>query len=199
MGSPTTWSAIGSKCSWEFSVELLCRVAALAPSSYYYQSHGPADLELRQAIEAIAVEFPRYGYRPIMADLERRSWQVDHKRVLRLMREGSLLVKVRRYCRTTTNSRHAYGRYPNLLKTLEIVRPDQVWCADLTYIRLEREFIYLAVVMDVFTRAIRGWELARHLTEEPSKAALEPALEGHRSEIHHSDQGVQYTLCQYNK
>jgi putative transposase len=131
------------------------------------------------------------------AELKRRQFLVNHKRVLRLMREGCLLVQVRQDCRSTTNSRHGYGRYPNLIKTLEMVRPDQVWCTDLTYIRLEREFIYLAVVLDVFTRAIRGWELGRQLTEELSKAALERALESHRPEIHHSDQGVQYAATGY--
>jgi transposase InsO family protein len=130
------------------------------------------------------------------AELKGREVLVNHKRVLRLMRDGCLLVQVRQYCRTT-NSRHGYGRYPNLIKTLEIVRPDQVWCADLTYIRLEREFIYLAVILDVFTRAIRGWELAHHLSEELSTAALERALERHRPEIHHSDQGVQNAATGY--
>lgn len=113
------------------------------------------------------------------------------------MREGSLVVDVRRYCRNTTNSRRGYGRYPNLIKQLEIVRPDQVWCADLTSIRLECEFIYLAVVLDIFTRAIRGWELARHLTEELTKTAVERALQTCRPEIHHSDQGVQYAATGY--
>ena len=174
--------------SQEFPVELLCRVVALAPSTYYYQPCQPDELELRAQIEEIALAFPRYGYRRMAAELKRRGLLVNRKRVLRLMREECLLVQVRQYCRSTTNSHHGYGRYPNLIKRLSIVRPDQVWCADLTYIRLEREFIYLAVVLDVFTRAIRGWELARHLTEELSKAALERALESHRPEIHHSEE-----------
>lgn len=166
---------------------LLCRVVALAPSTYYYGPGEPGDLDLRAQIEEIALEFPRYGYRRMTAELKRRQVPVNHKRVLRLMREGCVLVPIRQYCRSTTNSRQGYGRYPNLIKTLEMVRPDQVWCADLTYIRLESEFIYLAVILDVFTRAIRGWKLARHLTEELSKAALEQALESHRPEIHHSE------------
>jgi putative transposase len=109
------------------------------------------------------------------AELQRRGVPVNHKHVLRLMREESLLVQVLRYCQTT-NSRHSYGIYPNLLKGLEIVRPNQVWTADLTYIRLQRHFVYLAVLLDVFTRAIRGWELSGSLSEELSKAALQGAL-----------------------
>lgn len=186
-----------SQLAGEFSVNLLCRIVELAPSTFYYHPHAAETLALRNAIEEIALEYPRYGYRRITAELKRRGWQVNHKPVLNLMREGSLVVDVRRYCQSTTNSRHGYGRYPNLVKHLEIVRPDQVWCADLTYIRLEREFIYLAVVLDIFTRAIRGWELARHLTEELTKTALERALQTRRPEIHHSDQGVQYAATGY--
>src|SRR5437899_2906602 len=95
------------------------------------------DLDLREAIEAVALEYPRYGYRRVHAELERQGWHVNRKRVQRLMQAANLLVEVRSYCQTT-NSRHGYGRYPNLIKGLEIVRPDQVWAADLTYIRLER-------------------------------------------------------------
>jgi len=153
-------------------------------------------LALRSALEAVALEFSRYGYRRITAELHRRGWAVNHKHVLRLMHEENLLVQVKRFCRTTF-SQHPYGRYPNLVKDLAIVRPDQVWCGDITYVRLECEFIYLAVLMDIFTRSIRGWELGRNLTEELSKAALVRALDGHRPEIHHSDQGVQYAATGY--
>jgi transposase InsO family protein len=147
-------------------------------------------------MEKVTLEFPRYGYRRMTMELRRRGWQVNHKRILRLMRAGSLLVEVRRYCRTTF-SQHPFGRYPNLVKELVIVRPDQVWCADITYIALREEFIYLAVLMDLFSRAIRGWELARHLTQELAKEALRRALERGRPEIHHSDQGVQYAANGY--
>jgi putative transposase len=96
-----------------------------------------------------------------------------------------------------TNSRHSYGVYPNLLKGLQIVRPNQVWAADLTYIRMPRQFVYLAVLLDVFTRAIRGWELSGSLSEELTKAALQGALAQEHPEIHHSDQGVQYAAHGY--
>ena len=168
----------------------------MAPSSFYYQPQPVEEVELRAAIEQIALEFPRYGYRRMTAELHRQDWPVNHKHVLRIMREESLLVQVRRYCQTT-NSRHSYGVYPNLLKGLEIVRPNQVWAADLTYIRLQRQFVYLAVLLDVFTRAIRGWELSGSLSEELTKAALQRALVQGHPEIHHSDQGVQYAAHGY--
>lgn len=168
----------------------------VAPSSFYYQQQLVEEVELRAAIEQIALEFPRYGYRRMTAELHRQGWPVNHKHVLRIMRDESLLVQVRHYCQTT-NSRHSYGIYPNLLKGLSIVRPNQVWAADLTYIRLQRQFVYLAVLLDVFTRAIRGWELSGSLSEELSKAALQGALVHAHPEIHHSDQGVQYAAHGY--
>jgi transposase InsO family protein len=180
----------------EFSHALLCSVVGLPRSSLYYRPQPADDLALRSAMEAVALEFPRYGYRRLTAELQRRGWAVNHKHVLRLMHEENLLVQVKRFCRTTF-SQHPYGRYPNLVQDLVIVRPDQVWCGDITYIRLQREFIYLAVLMDIFTRAIRGWELSRNLTEELTKVALVGALADHRPEIHHSDQGVQYAATGY--
>ena len=180
----------------ECDVQLLCDVIGLAPSSYYYQPMPRGDLALRSAIETIAAEFPRYGYRRMTAELQRRDWAVNHKRVLRLMREENLLVAVKRYCRTT-NSDHRYGRYPNLLRGLEIVRPDQAWCGDLTYIRLRQEFVYLAVLLDIFTRSIRGWALGCDLSANLTITALERALAKRQPEIHHSDQGVQYAASSY--
>jgi putative transposase len=182
----------------EFSRELLCAVLELPRSTLYYQAQPAADLALRSALEEVALEFPRYGYRRMTAELQRRGWAVNHKRVLRLMREEHLLVQVRRFCRTTF-SQHPYGRYPNLIKHLVIERPDQVWCADITYIRLRHEFIYLAVVLDIFTRSVRGWELARQLSQELPKAALVRALRSATPGIHHSDQGVQYAADGYTQ
>lgn len=180
----------------EFPVRLLCQVVGLAPSSYYYASVGEDDVSVRDQIAAIALEYPRYGYRRVTAELARRGVAVNHKRVLRLMREGHLLVEVRRFCRTT-DSQHLYRRYPTLLKGLTVTQPDQVWVADLTYIRLPREFVYLAVVLDLFTRSVRGWALERHLTADLPKAALLGALPTRRPLIHHSDQGVQYAAAEY--
>ncbi len=179
-----------------FPVRLLCDVVTLPRSTFYYASQRAADTALLSAMEAIALDFPRYGYRRMTAELDRRGWPVNHKRVLRLMRENSLLVEVKRYVHTTW-SQHTYGRYPNLLKNLMVSRPDQVWVGDITYIWVQTEFLFLAVLMDLFTRAIRGWELARHLTEDLPKTALRRALTTHRPEIHHSDQGVQYAATGY--
>jgi len=179
-----------------YPVQMLCDVVDLSPSTYYYQSHSSDELNLRAALEMIAVEHPRYGSRRLTQELKRAGWLINRKRVQRLMYEENLLVQVRRYCRTT-NSKHGYGRYPNLIKHWEIVRPDQVWCADLTYIRLPRHFVYLAVILDLFTRSIRGWELAGNMLESLPKAALERALANGHPQIHHSDQGVQYAATGY--
>ncbi len=181
----------------EWSVRRLCRLLDTPLSSYSYAPKPTDDLELRDAIEQIALEFPRYGYRRMTAEVQRRGHEVNHKRVLRLMREESLLVEVQRLCRTT-NSDHAYGRFPNLVRGLVIDHVDQVWCADITSVRRRREFVYLAVLLDIFPRSIRGWELGRNLTEDLSRTALERTLAKQRQpEIHHSDQGVQYAATGY--
>ncbi len=181
-----------------WSIRALCRVLGVARSSYTYASpvNPDADVAVRDAIEQIIVDFPRYGYRRITVELSRRGVRVNHKRVLRVLRAANLLAHVRHYCRTT-DSTHAFGRYANLVRDLPIVRPDQVWCADITYIRLPREFVYLAVLLDVFTRAIRGWALAQDLTTALPQAALQHALTRRHPEIHHSDQGVQYAAVEY--
>jgi len=112
------------------------------------------------------------------------------------LHRANLVVQVRSYCRTP-DSAPGFGRFPNLVRWLTIERPDQMWCADITYVRLPRGFHYDAVVLDIFTRAIRGWELGRELTTALPQAALERALLRRRPEIHHSDQGVQYAAASY--
>lgn len=181
-----------------WSLRMLCRLLGVARGSYAYApvAESAADVTLRDAIEQIAVEFPRYGYRRITVELERNGIIANHKRVLALMHAANLIVHVRHYCRTT-DSMHAFGRFPNLLRGLTIDRPDQVWCADITYVRLPRGFVYVAVILDIFTRAIRGWELARDLTTALPQAALERALLRRCPELHHSDQGVQYAAASY--
>ena len=169
----------------------LCQVFAVAPSSYHYRRTHADEQDLRARIERIALEFPRYGYRRMAVELRRRGARVNHKRVLRLMREDNLLVQVRRFC-CTTNSAHDYGRFPYLLRGLTIARLNQVWCADSTSVRLRRDFVYLAVIMDLYPRAIRGWELSGNLTEALTASALERALAQQTPEIDHSDQGGQY-------
>jgi transposase InsO family protein len=131
--------------------------------------------------------------------MRRKPYQlvVNHKRIQRLMRAEGLLQPVKRRTCRTTNSVHPYPRYPNRVKDLVIDHPDQVWVSDITYIRLGSEFVYLAIVMDVFTRVIRGWELRRSLQGELAEEALRKALIGHCPQIHHSDQGVQYAATAY--
>ena len=130
--------------------------------------------------------------------LRREGWSVNGKRVRRLMAEMGLKGKAPHRGRRTTDSRHGFPRYPNLVERLEITRPDQVWAADITYVRLREEFVYLAVVMDVFTRRVRGWELGRGLDQELTLGALRRALRrGRRPQVHHSDQGVQYAATAY--
>jgi putative transposase len=183
-----------------YSVRLVCEVLSVNRSSLYYQrveEDAKSETELKAAIEEIAGEFPRYGYRRITQQLKRQGIVVNHKRVARLMKEMGLAGKVpKRRCRTT-NSNHGFARYSNQVAGLSIERPNQVWVGDITYIRLGEGFVYLAVLMDVFTRCIRGWHLGRGLDHSLTLTALNQALEHHQPEIHHSDQGVQYAATGY--
>jgi putative transposase len=183
--------------SEEFAVNLLCDLLGCLRSSYYYQPKLRDETEVKSTIQNVAAEWPTYGYRRVTKQLHRQEWVVNKKRVQRLMREMGLLAKTKRKARKTTNSEHDFPRYPNLVQDLEIVRPDQVWVSDLTYIRLRYEFVYLAVIMDVFTRNIRGWHLGRSLDQSLTLIALDRALAEHTPEIHHSDQGIQYAATEY--
>jgi transposase InsO family protein len=181
-----------------YPVTLVCKVLGCSRSSYYYREQVAVDGALQEAILAVAAEWPTYGYRRMTAELRRRGWVVNHKRVCHLMDEMGLKVKVKRKRRRTTNSDHPFPRYPNLVLGLGVVYPDQVWVADITYVRLGQGFVYLAVIMDVFTRAIRGWNLSRSLEERLTLTALQQALNAHHVPgIHHSDQGIQYAAMDY--
>jgi transposase InsO family protein len=181
----------------DYPVTLLGDLVGCSRSSYYHQAKEPDETEIKAAIKDVAGEWPTYGYRRITAQLRRQGWVVNRKRVRRLMQEMDIKAKIKRRSRRTTNSDHPFPRYPNLVQELEIVRPDQVWVSDITYIRLHREFVYLAVIMDVFTRSIRGWHLGRGLDQSLTLIALQRALIHHIPEIHHSDQGVQYAALAY--
>lgn len=181
----------------DYSVSLVCELLGCSRSSYYYQPNPKDETEVKSAIEKVAAEWPTYGYRRVTKQLQRQGWDLNKKRVQRLMREMGLLSKKKRKARKTTNSEHSFPRYPNLVQDLEIVRPDQVWVSDITYIRLRAEFVYLAVIMDVFTRSIRGWHLGRGLDQSLTLIALDRALAEHKPEIHHSDQGIQYAATLY--
>lgn len=185
----------------DYPVRVVCDVLACARSSYYYQPVQPSDeTELRAALKDVAAEWPTYGYRRVTEQLKRQEWTVNHKRVRRLMQLMGLQAETKRRKRRTTNSEHDFPRYPNLVQGLEIMRPDQVWVSDITYVRLRDEFVYLAVIMDVFTRGIRGWHLGRSLDHLLTLTALQRALAKHPApEIHHSDQGIQYAATAYTQ
>jgi transposase InsO family protein len=158
------------------------------------------DLDLRDEIQRIGLEFPCYGRPRITAELRRRGWEVNHKRVGRIMREDNLLCLRRRKFVVTTDSNHNLRVYPNLAKDMELTGIDQLWRADITYIRLETEFVYLAVVLDGYSRRVIGWALDRNLEDDLAIAALKMALKRrHPPEglTHHSDRGVQYASNDY--
>jgi len=182
-----------------YAARLVCAVLDYPRCQLYRSGALPPDDEpdLRAALQRLAGEWPTYGYRRLTALLRREGRKVNSKRVRRLMTELGIhgLLPVRR--KRTTDSNHDFPRFPNLVEDLAVVRPDQVWVGDITYIRLRQDFVYLAVLMDVFTRLIRGWHLGRSLDGELTRAALERALTQHQPEIHHSDQGVQYAATDY--
>jgi putative transposase len=181
-----------------YPIRLVCRLLGVPRSSVYYTPQPAADeAMLKTALLDLAGEWPTYGYRRLTAMLKRLGWRVNAKRVRRWMDELNLAGAPPVRKTRTTDSGHAFPRYPNLVKDLKIRRPEQVWVADITYIRLHDEFVYLAVVMDVFTRSIRGWHLGRDLDQGLTLAALERALVVAVPTIHHSDQGVQYAAAPY--
>lgn len=183
----------------DYPVGVACTVLALSHSSYYYHAEKKDERELEEAIEQIAGEFPKYGTRRVSQQLRRapHNLPVGRKRVRRIMAQKDLLRPKKQRKKRTTNSEHTYPRYPNLVKNLKIAYPNQVWASDITYIRLQQGFVYLAVVLDIFTRAIRGWGLGLTLDQELSLGALRNALTTGIPEIHHSDQGVQYAAYAY--
>lgn len=178
---------------------MACRILDLPRSSYYYHPQIKQEKDLKEAIQSVAGQFPTYGTRRITHQLRRppRRYAVGRKRIQRLMRSMNLLRPVKRVKIRTTNSEHGFPRFRNLMESLVVTHPDQVWVADITYIRLKHSFIYLAVLMDVFTRSIRGWHLGRSLDQNLTLNALQSALTHHCPEIHHSDQGIHYAFKNY--
>ena len=175
----------------------ICGILGVNRSSFYYQPKADAsEAVLRAEIQKLAGAYPRYGYRRITQLLVRQGYTVGTRRVARLMKEHHLLVSVKGACRTT---RSLQGDKPwhNLLKTLDISHEDQVWVADITYIRLKRHFVYLALLMDVFTRIIKAWHLSQHLNTSLTLKPLKEAFCHSVCEIHHSDQGAQYLSNAY--
>jgi transposase InsO family protein len=193
----------------ELPVERACALLSVSRTQYYRDgpvgtaTTGDPEQALRTAIETVVLEWSSYGYRRVTAELQRTGWPVNHKRVLRIMREEGWLWRGRRRWVRTTDSEHGLQIYPNLLTECgwrRLTAPNQAWVADLTYIRLAQEFCYLAVLLDAFSRRVVGWSLSRRLDASFALAALEQAL-GTRQPpegwIHHSDRGVQYACRDY--
>jgi len=187
------------------SIERMCYLAQVSRASFYRSLAGQMpqeeEMELQAAIHEIALEHRRrYGYRRITAELRRRGMRVNHKRVLRIMREDNLLAVQPRAFVHTTDSEHEWEVYLNLASRMKLTGVDQLWIADITYIRLKAEFVYLAVILDVFSRKVVGWALERTLAARLPIAALEQAI-GERQPppglVHHSDRGVQYACAEY--
>lgn len=189
----------------ELSIVQLCDLLAVSRSWYYeYDDQAnpdPQDIALRDEIERIILEYAGYGYRRVTQELSRRGWQVNHKRVLRIMREESLLCHLKkRFVITTTNSRHGFPVYPNVLAATSLSAPDQAWVADFTYIRLRSAFVYLACILDAFSRRCVGWHLSREMNTQMTSSALHQAIAERHPQpglIHHSDRGVQYASHEY--
>jgi len=175
----------------------------IARSTYYYKPKGkkPPDMELVERIEEVALDFPSYGYRRITAELKRQGLKLNHKRVLRLMRNKNLLCRARKAFRATTDSSHSFKKYPNLIEDLIPYRTDQLWHADITYIRIINSFVYLAALIDGFSRKVVGYGLGRILSADLAIAALKDAISKRDTSdlIHHSDQGIQYCSYDYVK
>jgi len=186
-------------------LERLCQLAQVSRAGLYRWRNAPpavdTDMKLRDEIQRIALEFPYYGRRRIRKELRRRGWKVNHKRVRRIMREDNLLcLRRRRFVVRTTDSNHDRPIYPNLAADLKRTGIDQLWVADITYIRLEMEFVYLAVVLDAYSRRVIGWALERTLEDDLPIAALRMALRTRSPGpglVHHSDRGVQYASRDY--
>lgn len=182
----------------------LCALAAVSRAGFYRWQNAPpaadAELDLRDQIQRIALQWPCYGSRRLTAELRRRGWTVNRKRVRRLMREDNLLCLRRRKFVVTTDSDHHRPVYPNLARNLVVNNINQLWVADITYIRLETEFVYLAVVIDAFSRRVMGWALDRSMEDDLPLVALGMALELRRPApglVHHSDRGSQYASADY--
>lgn len=189
----------------QLSVRTLCQWLGINRSWYYQHRKEQAQAEQREArtheqIEQVILAFPGYGYRRVTHTLQRAEVRINHKRVLRIMRERKWLCKPKRRMVHTTDSRHQYQRYPNLIANRTFEVPNQCWVADLTYIRLPKEFVYLACILDSCSRACVGWSVGRGLDQTLTLQALEMALrtrEVRPGLIHHSDQGVQYANRAY--
>ena len=188
----------------KLDIATACELAQVTRSGFYreYAEHEPrqAEADLRDVIQRIVLENRCYGYRRVAAELRQQGWIVNHKRILRLMRQDNLLCLQKRRFVLTTDSRHPYGVFPNLTLGLKLTGINQLWVSDITYIRLREQFVYLAVILDAYSRKVIGWALGETLEAGLAVSALERALADRSipaGVIHHSDQGVQYASKEY--
>jgi putative transposase len=190
----------------EATIQRLCQLGGVSRAGYYrhFEEHAPAraDADLQGAIQRLSLAHRHYGYRRITAQLRREGQIINAKRVLRLMREDNLLcLRARPFVPRTTDSRHGFAILPNLIRRLVPTGLDQIWHADITYVRLGEAFVYLAVVLDAFSRKVIGWALDDHLEARLAIEALDMALTARspapETLIHHSDRGVQYASIDY--
>jgi putative transposase len=186
------------------SVVQMCGVAGFSRVGYYrfqYPDQPAAeDMKLREEMQKIAVEWPSYGSRRMARELRERGWKVNRKRVQRVMREDNLLCVAKRKFVVTTDSKHGLRVYPNLAASMVLTDVDQLWISDITYIRLEEEFVYLAVILDAYSRRVIGWHLGEGLDSSLTLTALRMALRERTVQpglVHHSDRGVQYASGDY--
>jgi putative transposase len=195
-------------CHGPYPVFRATTLLGVCRSGYYRWLRGGSstnsDVLLLEEIQRVAVEYPRYGYRRIAAELHNRGYCVSSRKVLRLMRLDNLLCVRKRFRLCTTDSNHGEKVYANLARGLEVTGVNQLWVADITYIQLSKEFVFLAVVLDVYSRRCIGWELSRHIDTRLTLGALQEALKTRRLAhlkglVHHSDQGVQYACREYVK
>ena len=181
----------------DYSVRHICDVLGFNRSSlYYHLKRDSFEQDLRTEIEKLAARYPKYGYRRITQMLLRMGYTVGYRRVARFMKADNLSVAVKRACQTTQSFDGSH-QWVNRVENLDICRSNQVWVGDITYVRLKEQFIYVSVLMDVFTRMIRGWQMSRQLTQPLTLRPLQQALSQSVPEIHHSDQGVQYLSTAY--
>jgi len=185
------------------TIERMVELARVSRASFYRFSEAARpdrDMDLRDAIQRIALEWPSYGRPRITAELRRRGWRVNPKRVYRLLREDNLLCVRKRKFVVTTNSNHGLRVYPNLARDMVLTGVDQLWRADITYIRLREEFVYLAVILDAFSRRVVGWALSRNMDDDLTLTALRMAIRQRGVQpglVHHSDRGSQYASHDY--
>ena len=184
----------------------LCQMTGLSRAGFYRwqapRQAMPVEMELRDEMQKVALQWPAYGYRRVTRELHKRGFAVNHKHVLRMMREDNLLCVRRRLFVVTTDSRHNLPVYPNLAREMKPAAINQLWVADITYIRLRIEFVYLAVILDAFSRRVVGWALGRTLEAELAVGALRIALIERQPPpglVHHSDRGVQYASAVYTE